>query len=120
MFQGGIAVVVSQTPNLFITGICIYSYQLEHVFLVMTLVVNRSPSSCLLTDLILSPRPYMSLGTLRDQVIYPHTMEDMESKASTDADLESILDIVHLKYIVKRDGGMYIHCISHGSGHHLQ
>lgn len=54
----------------------------------------------------------MSLGTLRDQVIYPHTMEDMESKAFTDADLESILDIVHLKYIVKRDGGMYVHCTS--------
>jgi ATP-binding cassette, subfamily D (ALD), peroxisomal long-chain fatty acid import protein len=83
-------------------------------------VVHKPPAS----QFILIPqRPYLSLGTLRDQVIYPHSKDDMEARACrpeiflvihrciehaggvTDDDLLAILAMVQMDNIVEREGG---------------
>jgi len=50
-------------------------------------------------------RPYMTLGTLRDQIIYPDSNEDCQRKGITDQQLAEYLHQVQLSYLVERDDG---------------
>lgn len=51
-------------------------------------------------------KPYLPIGNLRDQIIYPDTIDDMRNKNLTDEDLMKILDVVFLKNVVNREGGL--------------
>ncbi len=50
-------------------------------------------------------RPYLSRGTLRQQIIYPDGIREMRSKGVTDSDLLSILQILEIDSVVDREGG---------------
>lgn len=50
-------------------------------------------------------RPYLSRGTLRQQIIYPDSLRDMHRRKTTDADLLAILATVSIAHIVDRPGG---------------
>jgi ATP-binding cassette subfamily D (ALD) protein 3 len=50
-------------------------------------------------------RPYFPLGSLREQIIYPDEVEDMQRKGYTDADLMNLLVAAELAYLVEREGG---------------
>ncbi|XP_043215964.1 ATP-binding cassette sub-family D member 3-like isoform X2 [Amphibalanus amphitrite] len=50
-------------------------------------------------------RPYMTLGTLRDQVIYPDTVAAMRRRGRTDEWLLQLLEEVQLGYIHERENG---------------
>ena len=50
-------------------------------------------------------RPYLSLGTLRDQITYPDTVDEMHAKGVTDEDLFRILELLQIQNIVEREGG---------------
>ncbi|XP_018797514.1 PREDICTED: ATP-binding cassette sub-family D member 3 [Bactrocera latifrons] len=51
-------------------------------------------------------RPYMTLGSLRDQIIYPHTRDEMIRNGKSDEDLMKYLDIVQLTYLEQRENGL--------------
>ncbi|TRY53663.1 hypothetical protein DNTS_008663 [Danionella cerebrum] len=49
-------------------------------------------------------RPYMTLGSLRDQVIYPDTHQEQRKKGTSDRVLKEYLDNVQLGHILEREG----------------
>ncbi|KAH7320135.1 ABC transporter transmembrane region 2-domain-containing protein [Stachybotrys elegans] len=46
-------------------------------------------------------RPYLSRGSLRQQIIYPDSLRQMRARGVTDADLLSILKILGLEHLVE-------------------
>uniref|UniRef100_A0A1B6E0P3 ABC transporter domain-containing protein n=1 Tax=Clastoptera arizonana TaxID=38151 RepID=A0A1B6E0P3_9HEMI len=50
-------------------------------------------------------RPYMTLGSLREQVIYPETVAECRTKGVSDAMLEGCLEKVALSHLIVREGG---------------
>lgn len=55
--------------------------------------------------MFLPQRPYLSIGTLRDQVIYPHSEMDMREHGRRDHELSRVLEAVRLGYLPDREGG---------------
>jgi ATP-binding cassette subfamily D (ALD) long-chain fatty acid import protein len=55
--------------------------------------------------MFLPQRPYLSTGTLRDQVIYPHTEMDMRDANRRDFELGQVLEDARLGYLPDREGG---------------
>lgn len=65
-------------------------------------IVRKPPSS----DIFYIPqRPYLSRGSLRQQIIYPDSTREMREKGVTDDDLYRILSTVEIEGIVDREGG---------------
>jgi ATP-binding cassette subfamily D (ALD) long-chain fatty acid import protein len=65
------------------------------------------PSASAITGgvMFLPQRPYLAQGTLRDQLIYPHTEADMRASGVSDEHLLPILEAVKLSYLPTREGG---------------
>jgi ATP-binding cassette subfamily D (ALD) long-chain fatty acid import protein len=55
--------------------------------------------------MFLPQRPYLSTGTLRDQILYPHTEMDMKETGRRDSELGKILEEAKLGYLPDREGG---------------
>lgn len=55
--------------------------------------------------MFLPQRPYLSPGTLRDQVIYPHTELDMHEAGRRESELQRVLEEARLGYLTDREGG---------------
>jgi ATP-binding cassette subfamily D (ALD) long-chain fatty acid import protein len=50
-------------------------------------------------------RPYLSRGSLRQQIIYPDSVREMRQRGTTEADLLRILKKLDIAHIVDREGG---------------
>uniref|UniRef100_A0A6A7G2Y4 ATP-binding cassette n=2 Tax=Hirondellea gigas TaxID=1518452 RepID=A0A6A7G2Y4_9CRUS len=47
-------------------------------------------------------KPYLTIGTLRDQVIYPDSVDEFKEKGYNDRDLDKLFNLVRLNYIPER------------------
>jgi len=57
------------------------------------------------TDMFYIPqRPYLTAGTLRQQVIYPHSEDQMRQKNVDDTVLLKLMEQVDMRYLVDREG----------------
>jgi len=57
-------------------------------------------------DILFIPqKPYLVLGNLRDQIIYPHSLSDMQALGVTDADLARLLAVVDPAQNITRTWG---------------
>ena len=68
-------------------------------------LVSRPRNSGMDGIMFLPQRPYLASGTLRDQVIYPHSEIDMRDSDRRDSELLQILEDVRLDYLPEREGG---------------
>ncbi|KAI9837049.1 MAG: hypothetical protein M1819_000698 [Sarea resinae] len=68
-------------------------------------LVSRPRSIGMDGIMFLPQTPYLTTGTLRDQVIYPHTEIDMRDSGRRDHELTRVLEEVHLGYLPEREGG---------------
>lgn len=50
-------------------------------------------------------RPYLSRGTLRDQIIYPDTLYEFRAKNGSEEDLRQILETLEIESVINRPGG---------------
>ncbi|EXJ81865.1 ATP-binding cassette, subfamily D (ALD), member 2 [Capronia coronata CBS 617.96] len=50
-------------------------------------------------------RPYLSRGTLRDQIIYPDTLYEFRAKNGSEGDLKEILEILEIESVLNRPNG---------------
>ena len=50
-------------------------------------------------------RPYLSRGTLRDQIIYPDSLYEFRAKKASETDLLDILKLLEIEAVVDRPGG---------------
>ena len=60
-------------------------------------------------------KPYMALGTFRDQIIYPDTQENMQKNQFTDNDLLECLRIVSLFFVLHLSQTGHTSCFSTGT-----
>jgi len=59
-----------------------------------------------ISDIFYLPqRPYLAVGNLRDQIIYPDNVDKMKARGVHDDDLVKLLEVVSLTHILEREGG---------------
>jgi ATP-binding cassette subfamily D (ALD) long-chain fatty acid import protein len=68
-------------------------------------LVSRPRSVGTDSIMFLPQRPYLSVGTLRDQVIYPDSEMEMRDRGRRDIELNRVLEEARLGYLPDREGG---------------